>query len=171
MVKNNPTQQPYGRSNMFSQNPNQSMNTNYNPYQKIPFTNQNSGNAAPFYNRAPARPQSQPTSNNGRMFTEFAHSSHTSPNDTFNLDHANLVMPMNSTSSMSPNGNNNSQASTTNKSVLQPDDNRRMPRPIGTERAWKHNVNIGGLSANLENVDNMNQHSLPPWLGERTFSS
>lgn len=166
VVKNNPTQQPYGRNNMFSQNPNQSMNANYNPYQKMPFTNQNTGNAAPFYNRAPGRPQSQPTSNNGRMFTEFAHSSHTSPNDTFNLDHANLVMPMNSTSSMSPNGNNNSQATTTNKNVLQADDNRRMPRPIGTERAsWKHNVNIGGLNSNLENVDNINQHSLPPWLG------
>lgn len=150
---------------MFSQNPNQSMNANYNPYQKMPFTNQNAGNATPFYNRAPGRPQSQPTSNNGRMFTEFAHSSHTSPNDTFNLDHTNLVMPMNSTSSMSPNGNSNSQGATNNKNVLQPDDNRRMPRPIGTERAsWKHNVNIGGLN-NLENVDNMNQHSLPPWLG------
>lgn len=151
---------------MFSQNPNQSMNTNFNPYQKMPFTNQNSGSTAPFYNRAPARPQSQPTSNNGRMFTDFTHSNHTSPNDSFNLDHTNLVMPMNSASSMSPNGNNNSQASTTNKNVLQPDDNRRMPRPIGTERLWKQNVNIGSLSTNLENMDNMSQHSLPSWLGE-----
>lgn len=38
--------QPYGRNDMFSQNMNQSMNTNYNPYQKMPFGNQNSGNAA-----------------------------------------------------------------------------------------------------------------------------
>lgn len=201
-------QQPYARNNMFTQNPNQSMNqTNYNPYQKMPFANQNSGNAAPdrkvygekkanndkiefcgipfpykrfilfhfyldgssyHYNRAPGRPQSQP-SNNGRMFNEFAHSSHTSPNDSFGLDHTNLVMPINS-SSMSPNGNNNSQAAT-NKNVLQPtDDNRRKPRPIGIERAsWKHNANIGGLNSNLENVDNMNQHSMPPWLGKFVF--
>lgn len=157
--------QPYGRNNMFSQNPNQSMNTNYNPYQKMPFNNQNSNNTPSFYNRAPGRPQSQPqASSNGRMFGEFAHSSHTSPNDTFNLDHSNLVMP----SSMSPNGNNNSQTAT-NKNMMQTDDNRRMIRPIGTERAsWKHNtVNIGGLNSNLENVDNMNQHSLPPWLLEK----
>lgn len=162
-------QPSYGRNNMFSQNPQQQqqqqpqpqpMNANYNPYQKMPFTNQTTGgNSAPFYNRAPGRSQSQPTSNNGRMFGEYTHSSHTSPNDSFNLDHANMVMSMNQ-SSVSPNGNTNAQNSA-NKNVLQNDDNRRMPRPIGTERAsWKHN--IGGLNSALENVD---QHTLPPWLG------
>lgn len=39
--------QPYGRNDMFSQPTNQSMNANYNPYQKMPpFGNQNAGNAA-----------------------------------------------------------------------------------------------------------------------------
>lgn len=192
--------QPYGRNDMFSQNMNQSMNTNYNPYQKMPFGNQNSGNAAAdrklygkphhifivmahfstiflhyvfidgfSHYRAPGRPQSQP-SNNGRMYNEYAHSTHTSPNDNFGLDHSNLVMSMNP-SAMSPNGNTNTQ-SAANKNVLQSaDDNRRKPRPIGIERAsWKHNVNIG-INSNLDNVDNMNQHSIPPWIGRLSISS
>lgn len=74
-------------------------------------------------------------------------------------------------SAMSPNGNTNTQ-STANKNVLQSaDDNRRKPRPIGIERAsWKHNVNIG-INSNLDNVDNMNQHSIPPWIGRLSISS
>lgn len=102
------------------------------------------------------------------MYNDFAHSSHTSPNDTFGLDHSNLVMAMNS-SAMSPNGNTNAQSvAGANKSILQQsaDDNRRKPRPIGIERAsWKHSGHIG-MNSNLESVDNMGQHSLPPWLGK-----
>lgn len=178
-----------GSGNLFQQNPNQNMNANFNPYAaKLPFSGQSAGasnvggatasgggNANPqFYNRAPSRPQSQPQagSTNGRMFSEFTHSSHTSPNDGgFGLDHSNLVM-MNA-SSMSPNGNNNSQT-TTNKNVLHGstvDDNRKMPRPIGTERAsWKHNVIGGALTDNMGNaVDALNQqHSMPPWLMEKS---
>lgn len=100
------------------------------------------------------------------MYNDFSHSSHTSPNDSFGLDHSNLVMSMN-TSAMSPNGNTNAQI-TANKNMLQSavDDGRRKPRPIGIERAsWKHNAHIG-LNSNLENVDNMSQHSMPPWLGK-----
>lgn len=170
---------------MFQQNPNQNMNANFNPYaSKLPFPGQTSGASnigggggasSQFYNRAPSRPQSQPQagSTNGRMFSEFTHSSHTSPNDSaFGLDHSNLVML--NASSMSPNGNNNSQA-TVNKNALHSaavDDNRKMPRPIGTERAsWKHNVNVGGaLTDSMGNaVDALNQqHSLPPWLLEKS---
>lgn len=168
--------QPYGRSGMYQPNPNQPINSNFNPYQKLPFSNQNAasggGGGSQFYNRAPGRPQSQPqaSSTNGRMFSEFAHPSHTSPNDTFNMDHGNIGMPL-SSASMSPNGNNNPQV-TTNKNVLQhsvTDDNRKMPRPIGTERAsWKHNVIGGGINTNLDNAaDSMNQHSIPPWLLEK----
>lgn len=178
-----------GVGNMFQQNPNpnQNMNTNFNPYaSKLPFSGQTSGAgnvgasgggaaSSQFYNRAPSRPQSQPQAGttNGRMFSEFTHSSHTSPNDNaFGLDHSNLVML--NASSMSPNGNNNSQTAA-NKNALHGasvDDNRKMPRPIGTERAsWKHNVNVGGtLTDGMGNtVDALNQqHSLPPWLLEKS---
>lgn len=167
-----------GGGNIFQQNPNQNMSANFNPYaSKLPFsaqTSATSGASSQFYNRAPSRPQSQPQAGttNGRMFSEFTHSSHTSPNDNaFGLDHSNLVML--NASSMSPNGNNNSQA-TANKNALHSaadDDIRKMPRPIGTERAsWKHSVNVGSMGDTMGNaVDALNQsHSLPPWLLQKS---
>lgn len=162
-----------GASGLFPPNANQSSN----PYQKVPYSNQNPvGNQMPTsnYNPAPGRPQSQPqASSNGRWFTDFSHLNHTSPNEIMNMENGALLMAMNSPA-MSPNNGNqqapgagSSVTAGANKNVLhnlQQDDSRKIPRPIGTERAsWKYG---SGSGTNLDTADG--QQQLPPWLMDKS---
>lgn len=180
---NKPTNQPANvnqgfsgnASGLFQPNTSQTSNANLNPYQKMSYSNPNTvgGQMPSNYNPAPGRPQSQPqVGSNGRWFSDFNHLNHASPNEIMSMESGALMMAMNSPA-MSPNNNNNNapapgnggNAPGGNKAAFH-DDSRKMPRPIGTERAsWKYgsgsNANVGG---NLENSDAVGQPQMPPWL-------
>lgn len=126
-------------------------------------------------NMAPQRPQSQPQagqSQNQRWYAEYAAASGYVPpstRDILNLENGSTGPGSNSPAAMSPNQsgatnvNNASMLLQTQQQLQaqqqQSEDMRKMPRPIGTERAsWKYNnypnmgnmgMGIGGLAGTV----------------------
>ncbi|XP_055381299.1 ankyrin repeat and KH domain-containing protein mask isoform X2 [Condylostylus longicornis] len=171
------------------------------------------GSNSGLYNPAPGRPQSQPqVGSNQRWYPSNEYSSYMSTSrDLLGLDNGIGGMGAgNSPASMSPNNQPNGimtqQQAALNQASLAPpqhqqqnqtpcppqpisDDNRKIPRPIGTERAsWKHNIysmddmntpqvpmNLMGTGANAAlggtcfgpNL-NTNMGNLPPWMMDKT---
>lgn len=133
--------------------PNQgNYNVGLNNYQKLPFAS----NQIPQYNPAPGRPQSQPQSSNERWFSEYNHLNHTSPREILNIENG-IALGIGSPTAMSPNATQNIANGAMQN---QHDDSRKMPRPIGTERAsWKY-----GNYAGVTNLEPEIVSQPVPWL-------
>ncbi|XP_055679921.1 ankyrin repeat and KH domain-containing protein mask isoform X9 [Lutzomyia longipalpis] len=132
------------------------------------------------YNPTPGRPQSQPqpqtqqqqpgsqgqVNNNGRWY-DLSHLP--SPREILNMENG-FTLNLGSPSSMSP---NNPPQATTNGvlSNQTADDSRKMPRPIGTERAsWKYGYNSNVVTQNQPpqmpmEMDNSGQ--MHPWIVDK----
>ena len=132
--------------NMFHQNPPPQMNN----FQKMP--PQNNGQMPP-YNPAPGRPSAQ-SHHNQPPLPPPPHMPHwfDYPNSTRDMMGTDNTLAMFAGSpSISP---NNSQTATNGVLQPMPDDRPKMPRAIGTERAWKYN-HSGGYPVE---TDAMNAH-------------
>ncbi|GAB0092386.1 Ankyrin repeat [Sergentomyia squamirostris] len=173
----NQQQHPSQYGNMFQQNQGNSGGPsgggNSGGYGKMP--------PIASYNPTPGRPQSQPQpqtqqsqqgsqgpgGNSGRWY-DLTHMP--SPREILNMENG-FSLGLGSPSAMSP---NNPPQATTNGvlSAQASDDSRKMPRPIGTERAsWKYGYNSNVVSQNqppqMPQMDMDNSGQIHPWIVDK----